>query len=107
MHLQKVMAGAGEGQLEEVQTYAPTAARWNGEEVQQVVRRQVVYLDALTRQAGAHVFLHSSRQAGPPQAARQDKRLVAAKVPAQQSGMQLVQNLCLKRAGHNGGRRVG
>ena len=97
----KVVAGAGDGQLEEVKADAPTATRWNGERVQQAGRRQVVCLDALTRRAGAHVLLHSRRQAWPPhQAASQGQRLVTAKVPAQRSCMQLVQHLGLKRAGH-------
>ena len=101
MHLQKVMAGTGDGQLEEVQADAPAAARGDRQGVQEAGRRQVVCLDALTRGAGAHVLLHSRRQAWPPhQAASQGQRLVTAKVPAQRSGMQLVQHLCLKRAGH-------
>ena len=101
MRLQKVVAGAGDGRLEEVQADAITAMRWNGERVQQAGRQQVVCLDALKCREGVHVLLHSRRQAGPPrQAARQGKRLVTAKGPAQRSGVQLVQHLCLKRAGH-------
>ena len=101
----KVVAGAGIGQLdsEEVEANAPTAKRWSRERVQQAGWRQVVCLDALTCRAGGHVLLHSRRQAGPPHQdseASQGNRLVMAKVLAQRSGMQLVQQLCLKRAGH-------
>ena len=63
MHLQKVVAGAGDGQLEEVQADAPAATRRDRQGVQQTGRRQVVCLDKLTRRAGAHVLLHSRRQA--------------------------------------------
>ena len=47
MHLQEVVAGAGDGQLEEVQADAPAATRRDQQGVQQAGRRQVVCLDAL------------------------------------------------------------
>ena len=100
VHLHKVAAGAGDGQVEEVEADAPAATLCNGERVRPAGRRQVC-LGPLTRRAGAHLLLHRRRQAGPPhRAARQGQRLVAAEVPAQRSGTQLMQHLRLKRAGH-------
>ena len=99
MRLQKVVAGAGHGQLEKVEAGASTATLGNGERVQQAGRLQMICHDVLTRRAGAVVLLNRRRQAGPPhQAARQGKRLVTARVPAQRSDVQLVQHLCLKSA---------
>ena len=93
------MAGAGDGQLEEVQADTPAAARGDRQGVQQTGRRQVVCLDALTRRAGAHVLFNLRRQAGPPyRAARQGERLVATEVLAQRCSMELVQHLRAKRA---------
>ena len=43
-HLQKVVAGEGDGQLEEFEVNSPAATRGNGERVQQAGRWQVVGL---------------------------------------------------------------
>ena len=97
VHLQIVVAGAGDGQLEEVQADAPAATppTWDGERKRQAGRRHVICLD------GAHLLFESSRPAGPPhQAARQGTRLATVKVPAQQSSMRLMQHLRLMRAWH-------
>ena len=60
------------------------------------------------RRAGAHVLLHRRRQAGPSnQAARQGKRLVTATVPAQRSGVQLLQPVSEARQARKGSRRAG
>ena len=89
MHLQKVVAGAGDGQLEEVQPDTPAAERGDRQGVHPIGRRQVVCLYALT----------CRRQAGPlHRAARQSERLVATEVPAQRYGAELVQHLRAKRA---------
>ena len=69
MQLQKAVAGAGDGRLEEVQADAPSASRWDRQREQRAGRRQVVGLDALTRRAGAHALLHRRPQAGPPSGA--------------------------------------
>ena len=84
VHLQKVVAGAGDGQLEEVQADTPAASRGYRQGEQQACLSQVVDLYALTRRACAHVLLHRRLQAWPPhRSARHGKRPVATEVPAQ------------------------
>ena len=59
MHLQIVVAGAGDGQLEEVQADAPAATppTWGGERKRQAGRRHVICLD------GAHLLFDSEELA--------------------------------------------
>ena len=55
MHLQKGVAGAGNGQLEEGQADTPSASRGYRQGEQKACWWQVVSLDALTSRIGAHV----------------------------------------------------
>ena len=71
MHLQNVVAGAGDGKLEGVKADAPPATREDGERIQQAGRRQVVCHDALLQDGRQGQLRGVSEQSAAPGPARE------------------------------------